>query len=67
MGCCVLLSDVSSPPPFPHLAHHFTCTRPGLSGLEGQGRPTPLPFGQFEAAAVDLEDGLYFGGRECDS
>ena len=55
MGCCVLLSVVSSLPPSPlpisppHLAHNFTCLRLCLSGLEGQGRAplTPLPLGQF--------------------
>ncbi len=51
MGCCALLSVAHSPPPppppLPHLARHFTCPWPGLSGLEGQGRappPYPSPF-----------------------
>jgi hypothetical protein len=64
MGCCVLLSIVHSPPPPHHLSptlRHFTCLRPGLSGLEEQGRApshTLTPFGRFEAGTADLEDGL---------
>jgi hypothetical protein len=59
--CAVICCAQPSPPLSPHLAHHFTCPRPGLSVLEEQGRapsPYPYPFGQFEGAAVDLEDGL---------
>jgi hypothetical protein len=76
MGCYVLLSVVSSPLPLPtspsaQLAHHFTCLRLCLSGLEGQGRAppphTPTPMDNSEAAAADLEDSLKLGGHEYDS
>jgi hypothetical protein len=72
MGCCVLLSVVHSPP----LPHHLSPTLPPTSPARGRvirtrgtgesPPPHPYPFGQFEAAAVDLEDGLKFGGHEYD-
>jgi hypothetical protein len=41
--CCYLLwaTPPPHPHPHPHLAHHFTCLRLCLSGLEGQGRAPP--------------------------
>jgi hypothetical protein len=49
--CCYLLWAALPPPHLsPHLAHHFTCPGPGLSGLEEQGRappPHPYPFGKL--------------------
>jgi hypothetical protein len=61
---CAVVVHSPPPPPqpsLPHPARHFTCPRPGLSGLEEQGRAPPhtlTPFEQFEAAVADLKDGL---------
>jgi hypothetical protein len=67
---CAVICCANPPPPPSH--HHLSPTLRGISGLSGQeeqGRAPPphtYHFGQFEAAAVDLEDGLKFGGHEYD-
>ncbi len=41
--CVVICCEQPPPHLSPHLAHHFTCLRPGLSGLQEQGRAAPPP------------------------